>query len=368
MKTLYKRTTVGKIQEWRVEVDGNKFRTISGQQNGKQVTSEWTVCAGKNIGKANETSPEDQAAKEALAKWTKKTEKHYSVDIGAIDTDKFRKVMLAKKWDDYPELARDAYSQPKLDGIRCVVNKDGMWTRQGKPILAAPHVFEALKSEFEREPNMEFDGELYTNALKDDFNKIVSLAKKAKPTEENLAESAEHLQYWIYDLPHNNKDFKFRSAYLKEIVGDLNRCGMSCLVYVPTSPVHNKAHLDELYQGYLAAGMEGQMIRKGDSLYEGKRSKNLLKRKEFQDEEFEIVSLNEGIGNYSGMVKSVSFVTDTGIEFDTGIKGNQDYLEELFKDPDSYVGKLATVRYQNLTPDGKPRFGVCYQIWDGDKI
>ena len=126
MKTLYKRTTVGKIQEWRVEVDGNKFRTISGQQNGKQVTSEWTVCAGKNIGKANETSPEDQAAKEALAKWTKKTEKHYSVDIGAIDTDKFRKVMLAKKWDDYPELARDAYSQPKLDGIRCVGNKDGM--------------------------------------------------------------------------------------------------------------------------------------------------------------------------------------------------------------------------------------------------
>ena len=140
------------------------------------------------------------------------------------------------------------------------------------------------------------------------------------------------------------------------------------MVLVPTDKVESKEHLDELYQGYLANGMEGQMIRKGDSLYEGKRSKNLLKRKEFQDAEFTITSVNEGIGNWAGYAKSVSYTTKDGLAFDTGIKGTQEYCKELLAKADKMVGKQATVRYQNMTPDGVPRFGVTYQIWDGTKI
>ena len=61
MEPIYKATKAGKIQEWRIEVEGNKYRTISGQTDGQKVTSEWTVCAGKNIGRSNETTPEEQA-------------------------------------------------------------------------------------------------------------------------------------------------------------------------------------------------------------------------------------------------------------------------------------------------------------------
>jgi hypothetical protein len=112
---------------------------------------------------------------------------------------------------------------------------------------------------------------------------------------------------------------------------------------------------------YLEEGFEGQMIRRGNSLYENKRSKFLLKRKEFIDEEFTVVSLNEGKGNYAGMIKSVT-LTDGNIQFDSGIKGDQSYLKELMIDPTKWVGKQATVRYQNKTPDGVPRFPIVYQL------
>ena len=63
-KPLYKRATNGKINQWTVEVDLNKFRTIAGYHDGVQTESEWTICEGKNIGKKNETTPEQQAKAE----------------------------------------------------------------------------------------------------------------------------------------------------------------------------------------------------------------------------------------------------------------------------------------------------------------
>ena len=371
--TIYNRTSAGKIQQWTIEVKGNKYRTISGQTDGKKTTAAWTKCFGKNTGKANATTDNEQALKEAEAVFTKKLEKHYRRDIKKIDKDKFVKAMLAHKFEKYPDLDySNTYSQPKLDGIRCLVTKDGMFSRGGKPIVSAPHIFEALKKLFNKDPGLVFDGELYTDALKGDFNKIVSLAKRSKPTDADLAESKEHLQYWIYDIASSQDVFSDR---ITEIPGALEAGvdffkarKINCLVLVPTDKVESKEHLDELYQGYLANGMEGQMIRKGDSLYEGKRSKNLLKRKEFQDAEFTITSVNEGIGNWAGYAKSVSYTTKDGLAFDTGVKGTQEYCKELLAKADEMVGKQATVRYQNMTPDGVPRFGVTYQIWDGTKI
>jgi DNA ligase-1 len=68
LPTLFSRTSTGAIQQWTVQIDGNKFRVESGQQDGKKVLSEWTTCLGKNIGRANETSPAEQATSEAQSK------------------------------------------------------------------------------------------------------------------------------------------------------------------------------------------------------------------------------------------------------------------------------------------------------------
>jgi len=250
-----------------------------------------------------------------------------------------------------------------VHNCRCIVTKDGMFSRGGKKWVSAPHIFEALKPAFEKDPTLAFDGELYASHLRDDFEKLISLAKKSKPTEANLAESAEHLQYWIYDLPNSGNSFEGRSD---ELASTLKALDEDCLVFTPTDRVTSQEHMDELYHGYLADGQEGQMLRKSDSGYEGKRSKNLLKRKEFVDEEFEIISLNEGQGNYQGMIKSLTLRNSAGKEFNSGIKGNQAFLLSLMTktlEPDSE----ATVRYQNLTSDGIPRFPVVYHIWDGKR-
>jgi DNA ligase-1 len=362
---VYKRTSTGAVQQWVMEVEGNKFRTISGQVDGKQTVSKWTECFGKNTGKSNATTDEEQALKEATARRVKQMEKHYYEDVSKIDQDKFVKAMLAAKYEDNAHrLPTVMFSQPKLDGIRCIVTKDGMVAgRSGKPIVSAPHIYEALKPFFDDYPDVVLDGELYASALRDDFEKVVSLAKKSKPTAENLAESAELLEYWIYDhvCPVNGPSFAERETFLRgAFVNGLDN--HSCLVRVHTELVQDKEHMDELYAGYLAEGQEGQMLRNGDAPYYGKRTKDLLKRKEFDDDEFEILRIGEGQGNWAGYAKKVFFKTKDGIEFDTGIKGNQEYCKELLETADNHIGKQATVRFQGYTRTNKPRFGVMYVI------
>lgn len=372
--TIYKRTSAGKIQQWTIEVSGNKFRSISGQTDGKKQTAEWTLCFGKNLGKANATTDQEQALLEAQSKFDKKLEKHYHRDINNADEAKFVKAMLAHKYGAYPTDFSNTYSQPKLDGMRCLVTKDGMFSRGGKPILSAPHIFEALKPAFELDDTLIFDGELYASHLRDDFEKLISLAKKSKPKPEDLVESAANLEYWVYDLAVSsfdgkNDNFHNRYAQLTHIVD-----GKTSIVPTPTEKVRDQEHMDELYAGYLADGQEGQMLRKGDSLYEGKRSKNLLKRKEFIDEEYEVVAVIEGQGNWTGYAKAVTCLTASGQTFNAGIKGNREFCKKLLDEsypgngaPFKYNGGEATIRFQNLSSDGIPRFPVMYHMWEGGR-
>lgn len=368
--TLYKRTVTGAVQIWCIEVEGNRFRTQTGQIDGAKTWSGWTECWAKNVGKSNATTDEQQAVVEAESRVKNKlAQGGYWERIEDIDKTRFFKPMLAHKYQDRVPTAEDyaegrIYSQPKLDGVRCIVTVDGMWTRQGKPILSAPHIREALQDLFDADPDLILDGEIYTDALKDDFNAIISMAKKSKPKPEDLAKSREHLEYWVYDLPSHPGGFADRFAELDRLLGKYPVGPWICLVH--TERVRDSEHLNELYAEYLASGQEGQMVRHGDGEYENKRSKFLLKRKEFEDAEFEIVSINEGKGNWSGYAKSVTLRKGDEL-FSAGIKGNQDFNRELLARANELVGKQATVRYQHLTPDGVPRFGVVYVFHETER-
>ena len=89
LPTLYKQTTTGAVQTWQIIVDGNKYRTVSGQKDGKKVQNKWTVCEPKNVGKANATTGEEQAIKEAVAKHDKKLESGYHLNIENIEKKRF---------------------------------------------------------------------------------------------------------------------------------------------------------------------------------------------------------------------------------------------------------------------------------------
>jgi DNA ligase-1 len=398
LPTLYKRTTTGATQSWEIEIEENKFRTISGQLDGKKITNNWTTCEGKNVGKKNETSGAEQATKEAEAKHQKKRDKGYRLDVDNIGVKKFYEPMLAQDFKNKnrqkevmieiaagtgrPHIRRvPVFSQPKLDGIRCIAMREGLFTRTGKPITAVPHIHEALEPFFEKYSNAVLDGELYNHAYKDDFNKIIHLVRKQNLTSEHLAESEEMIQYHIYDAPvigqsvvggkcWTEKDsFSDRTSIIDAQFNNLGlltleeRGETQSLVVVETTEVNSRGHLDELYGGYVEHGYEGQMIRL-DGPYENKRSSKLLKRKEFVDEEYEILGYDEGTGNREGTVKHFKFKNKDGKDFNSNVKGTFEYMAELLERGDELVGKMATVKYFNLTPDGVPRFPYVIAIRD----
>jgi DNA ligase 1 len=350
LQTLFKRATNGKVLEHTIEVENNGYRTISGYVDGVKTTTEWTYCLGKNIGRSNETTPEGQALAEANAEWKKRTERNYFPSVADIDKGTMFKPMLANKWEDYAnKIQFPIFSQPKLDGIRCIVRNDGMWTRTGKPILSAPHIFESLKPLFEGNQDLIFDGELYADKFANDFNAIVSLVKKSKPTAKDLEDSAKVIEYHIYDLPSSEEVFTKRYTALQQMELPL------CCVLVETNYVESAEDVSTFYSEYVGQGYEGQMLRL-NSIYENKRSKSLLKHKSFIDEEYTIVGYEEGNGNLAGMIGALVFQTEKGDRFTASVNGGWEYLKELWSEKDTLIGQEATIKYFNITPDGKPRF------------
>jgi DNA ligase-1 len=356
LDTIYKKTQTGATQEWTIEVSDNKYRTHSGQCGGQITTNAWTVVYGKNEGKVNGTTDNEQALKEAIAKRTKKLESGYFEDITNIDTKQYFEPMLAAKWEDYKDkIQYPIYSQAKLDGIRCIVTKDGMFSRNGKAIISAPHIRESLSEVFDVYPDMILDGELYADKFANDFNKIVSLVKKTKPTDADLKESKKNIQYWIYDIPSQNTTFGERCYILDELFDtELESFEKHC-VLVETDTCKTESEVMEFYEQYVDAGYEGQILRV-DAKYENKRSKSLLKHKSFIDEEFTIKDICEGEGNRTGTAGYMVFETADGKPFKSNVKGTWDETAEMLKSKKELIGKQATIKYFNLTPDGIPRF------------
>lgn len=345
---IYKIDTNGNVRVWYMERDAHKYRTVAGILNGSLVTADWTVCVGKQG-----RSDVEQAEFEVQAAYKHKLTREYHETIeGARGPAKFFKPMLAKKFEGW---TGPGYAQAKLDGIRCITTADGMFSREGKPIFGAPHVHAALADKFAEDPSLIFDGELYNHELKDDFNKIVSLVKKQTPTREELAESAKLVQYHVYDLPSHSGSFGERSAAIKAIFDNVTA---SDIVHpVVTIKVDDSERLDNFYGMLLEAGFEGQMFRT-DEPYQQKRSKTLLKRKEFETEEFECVAIEEGVGNWSGVAKRAICRLPDGRTFGAGIKGSKETAAKLLHE----THKVVTVQFFGYTPDGIPRFPVAVQF------
>jgi len=363
LPTLYKRDTNGNIRELTVEYSNgvlNATRTIAGIKDGNLVTSGWKDATGKNTGKANATTDAEQAQKEAQAMWDKKVEKEYFEDISLVDTyDKF-KPQLAHDYTKRPQSS--GISQPKLDGIRCIARKDGLYTRAGKAITTCDHIFLALQSFFEENPHVILDGELYNHELKADFNKITSLVRKVKPTQEEQEECFKLVEYHVYDMAW--KDSVCDEGFLDRMSFIEDQEFESPIVIVPTDTCEDQEKLDAKYSQYTEDGYEGQMVR-NDTPYENKRSKNLLKRKEFITEEFDVVEVLEGSGNWAGYAKH--FVLTDGTEtFRSGVRGNQATLKALLEQEEKPT--WVTCRFFERSVDNIPRFPVVIDWGVGKRV
>ena len=186
LQTLYKIDTQERLREWTMNIDGDKFYAIKGLVEGKKTQDKPTLATPKNVGRANETTGESQARFEAQAKFKKKLDTGYALTKEEAKVKKYYEPMLALNYKDRKgELTYPLYSQPKLDGIRCVVRQEDDViigrTRNGKEIECIPHILDSLKGFFMAFPNAVLDGELYNHEYKDNFNKITSLVRKQKP-------------------------------------------------------------------------------------------------------------------------------------------------------------------------------------------
>lgn len=364
-RSLYKRDSKGQIREWKMEIDGDRFRTHSGLKDGNLAVSEWTVATPKNVGRSNETTAEEQAQAEVAAQYGKKLRGEYYDDIADIESPKIFKPMLAtdyaKRKDKIDWNRQYVYAQPKLDGIRCIARKEGLFTRTGKPITACPHIYESLAPAFEAFPDLVFDGELYNHDLKADFNEIVSMVRREKNSKDDLAKSRHMVEYHVYDIAgrlFQDKNFIKRNDWLFKMVETKDKSDQ--VYFVETTEVEDAEHADELIEFYVEKGYEGLILRL-DKPYEQKRSKNLLKYKKFDDAEFEITGFLEGKGNWSGAAKVVQ-IRDGDFTGEASMSGTRESCTEIWNDPSDYIGKKVTVQYFGKTPDGALRFPTVKAI------
>jgi DNA ligase-1 len=364
---LYKRNTNDSINEWQIIVDYDKFYTEEGILNGKITQSKPTIVKGKNIGRANETTAPDQAYKEAESKHKKKVEAGYSENVEDVDiSKKFFAPMLAHKYLDYKDKIKfPVLVSIKIDGSRMIIQKNGLFTRNGKKYISCPHIEKLFRPFFEKHPNWKIDGEIYSHEIP--FQKIMSIVRKSKPTEEDLEESEKIIQIYIFDGVTDNLEEGFEDRFLtikKEITNIVGKS--KYITFVDVFPINTHKEIEQYHNDFVKQGFEGLMIRIKGSKYENKRSKNLLKYKHFFDEEFPITNIVEGIGNRAGMAGNLVIKMKDGREFSSGIRGGEEYYKELFKNKNKLIGKKATVRYQELSTDGIPRFPVCIDIDRGD--
>lgn len=364
---LFKKTSKkNAIQYWKISVEHKLSDSIVKTEYGQVGTlspqeTHDLVSFGKNIGKSNETTRQQQAELEALYKWEKQKKKGYVEKIDDAASGKIDALitggilpMLAQSYDKHSSKIKfPCYVQPKLDGHRCIAiiqnSKCSLWSRTRKPITSVPHIIKELENNF---INCILDGELYNNEFKDNFEYISHLVRQENPDIKHT-----DIQYHIYDVVKSDsfKNRYFINYYKHPIFDTLKYCKL-----VDTRLILHPDQIKYFFDIYKDMGYEGLILRNENGIYENKRSYNLQKLKEFEDSEFKVIDIIEGKGKLRGHVGSFTCQDPiSGETFDVKMSGDTDKLKEYFNNDKLWRDKILTVQFQGRTgKKGVPRFPI----------
>ena len=264
------------------------------------------------------------------------------------------KPMLAHKYDDSRvDWSQPVYIQPKLDGVRCLFTKDGAFSRTGKKFMNVRHIEYALADTFKQLPDVILDGELYNHKLKNDFEKIISLVRKQKPTDEHRRDASNLVEFHCYDYFDGVQYNSYKTRMNNLVTSDIYS---SSIKYVPTQLVDSYNYARELHKEYLDEGYEGSIIRL-DGLYKHGRSYDLMKFKDFSDTEAIIIGYELGKGKRHGTLGKFLMQDDEGVQF--GCPPGKGYtykdLANMLLKIDDYIGQRATFTYFQRTQAGSYR-------------
>lgn len=361
--TLYKKSQTGKIQTWNIFCeDDNTYTVIHGQEFGAKQVNKSSVIQGKNIGKKNETSPQQQCELEAMAKWKKQQErKGYSETKTAAGEKQFMP-MLAKSYKDMKhKVVFPAAIQGKLDGGRFFLDCENakIMSRQLKEFDLFQDIALEVANSVGRGSGLILDGELYVHE-KLSFQDIMGGIKRKEKNE-----NTDLIELWIYDIFDKSQPdlaYEDRFALLKSKLEPVskNNARIKILEY---STVNSHEEIADHFNKHLESLFEGSIVRNLAGAYKpGGRSEDLLKVKAFQDEEFEIVGVKPATGKFEGMC---SFICSTGkgSTFDVMPKGSEEQRRQYLKDWNSgkiKPGDKMTVEFFEWTTSDspEPRFPV----------
>lgn len=392
LETLYKRTKTGAIQYWKIEAgysDPNAniphdafIRKESGQLGTlSPVIHIEDIIEGKNIGRANETTPFQQAESQAKSDWTKKRDEGYksSEDLGIptknidpvgynfnklldealpqFNTDSSGNVkpMLATDWKKIKKIEYPVHVQPKFDGVRCLMIADEtdiiMLSRSGKQYTALNHIIGDIVAYMENNgyPPFILDGEIYSDEL--NFQEIVSAVKAYK-------ENSLKLKFRAYDVV-NDMIWADRLILLDAIVTSIDS---EFIELTPTTEVSSEEEVRKNHDLFVAEGFEGAMIRTLNGKYgQGQRSRDLLKVKEFDETEF----IFHGFVFGQRDEDLIAMCTNMhGAQFKAKMKGSAIQKKAMYLEyQGGTIGKITVIHFK-WTEDGLPRFPIGKAIRD----
>lgn len=345
--TLFKKDKSGTIREWNVSVSGNKITVAHGVMGGEIQTKE-TFAKGKNKGRANETSDEQQAQLEAESKWNEQVQRNGYREWDNLDAPSlYLEPMLAL--DATKVMHRvdfsKAVAQPKLDGVRCIWRPDlqKLQSRKGTFYDAPEHIVEQLQG-----TEVPVDGELYLHGVP--LNLILGASRKAN-------DLTEKLQFHIFDIADTTKTYLERHRDLERLFTQ-KYVGTTHLDFVSWVTVKQDTLLQQ-HNEWVQQGFEGLMIRHLDGLYAAGRSADLFKYKAFKETEYKITAVRED--RDGGAV--LTMVTEEGTPFSSRPRGTLEYRASLLDG--KCIGQWATVRYFAITEAERvPQFPVVVAIGD----
>lgn len=402
---LYQLNAKKKLYEWSIEIkhtgtDNNMKVYIiikNGMYGGKMVNREKLI----DVSKGGKTFLE-QAIQDASRSYINKRDKQgYTANIEDLKSGDLKsgdlksgdlksgdlkppsisnlmiRPMLAYKFD-FKDLNKKkqpitfpCYLQRKLDGLRCMSHIDNgnvlMESRQGVPFNIFTSIRNELNIILENHNNIYLDGEMYTDEIP--FQTLSGVIRlKEIPKEDHKLEQIEMIQYNIYDciiLDNLEMPYKERLGFLQKIFKNLSKKKFKHIKLLETEIINTPEEIKEKHDQYVSDGFEGIMLRNPNAPYKiGKRSKDLLKYKEFMEDEFKVIGFTEGTGDDKGTIIWECETKDKQ-SFSVRPRGTKEERRELFKTGDKYLGKNLTIIYFGLTTSGIPRFPVGKDIREG---
>lgn len=280
------------------------------------------------------------------------------------------KVQLANKYDENKKYKNKYwYATPKLDGIRAFWNcncPDSLYSRQGKEFVGMEHIIEDLNKIRNLYPDITFiDGELYSKDI--EFNEIQGVVMA---TVNYNSDAKSKIRFNVFACGSDNfKTTEDMQKAIEDFINDNNKHKLfNTLDFVQAVKIDNNAEkIKDLARQFVEQGYEGIMLRNPDVYYDFKRSNNLIKFKFFSEMDLTIVGMVAGEGKYSNTMGNIicEGYSDGGkiIKTECGSGFSDEDRDYFWKNKDTFVGKLAEIKYQEISQNSDGNFSLRFPIY-----